>query len=472
MRKTFFALATLLFIAGLLSPNFIGSAAEELYRTKVEEFSVPGIIEIKVLSYERDWFKATAQVQIKPVLPNAEELDPELAKLTTLLIQDTIYHGPVTAFIGDFATRRAPFFSLAVVDSALFFDEEPMLYELLFGQAPLFISRTVATGADSFEATLHGQPMSADSAPLQLTLDWKGFNAEASLEGKLLTYSARGEGLEAHADYAALGLLPWREEAQLTLGDNGIYTGEVNGTVEGAWVNINGEEMLKVGALGYEKSSREEEGLIDGEARYRLAESTFSGLSYGPAALDVEIKRVDAVAITNLATSIGELAAAEARGEPALGDEGLAQLYGLLTSGPELTVSRLEFTTPDGDTRGTASSGFNADGLPENPDAQEISRRATSAWDFDMPTNLAVKLAALSTAVRQQALDQLLAQNPDAFPSAEELNELSARLAWAVLQSFAGQGLIEMGEERLRMHGSLKEGVLTVGQQAIPMGGQ
>jgi uncharacterized protein YdgA (DUF945 family) len=479
MRKILIPLVCLLLIAACATPYILGYKTEALYRSKIAELSSPATLDMQVLSYERGWLKSTSQVQVELSLGLPVDSNPELKKLTSFLLQDTIYHGPFTMFLGTFATRAAPGFCLAVLDSAFFFDTEPAVYKMIFGEAPIFTQRTVVDFSGKMASTAYGQPMDAKVDALGANLNWKGFLMQSQLVDRELGYSVEGDGLTFETPDVAFKLGGWRESGQMTLHQNGIYTGNQKGALDGANANATDGPLFEVGAITYQVSTRQDDGRLSGETTMELSPATVMGEAYGPATTKVEMGNIAATEVAELFGSLNEMAAAQ----PFIAEEnGPKNFTELLTDGqtrliveilaasPRVSLSQLSFVTPEGTSNGSADLGFDGAELTAELNADDLVKRLYAEWKFTLPLELALRVGALSSEIQQQAMQRLLSQNPNTFPSQEEMARLTYEMAQAVLKSFAKQQFISIEGQTISITGALKEGSLTLGNKVIPIG--
>jgi uncharacterized protein YdgA (DUF945 family) len=483
MKKILLPLVILVAIVAAAVPSIFGLKAEDVYREQLAGFAIPGILKVEVLSYERGWLSSKAQVLIELEAGGAALLNPELKKLTTYLLQDTIYHGPFTLALGEFATLASPTLALAVVDSVLFFDDEPDLYRALFGEAPLFIARSTVDFSGGMHSIVYSQPMTAEIAELGATIDWKGFRLDSELAGQQFGYTVAGDGLTVKGEGIDFELYRWREEGQLTLHSGGPITGDVTGSMDGASASDGTSALLEFGGLTYEKASRLQGGLLAGEFSMKAAPVVVMGEAYGPTVLKAEVSNVAAAQLTTLVHSLNRSFAErpftnqESQEEGGAGGliEMLSEsdallLIEALRASPRFALSEFSFKTAKGDTTGRADVGFDGEGLPEKLSSEELVKRVYAEWNFQLPLELALKLVSSTPEVQQQAIGQLLAKNPNAFPSPRQIAALTRELAQALIDTFTQQGYILTAPQTLTISGSLRDATLTVGTQALPLG--
>ena len=199
-------LAVILLIA--VSPWFFGLKTEQVFRSRLSESSTRGQVRFEVVKYERGYLNSDVEVlRILDFLGEVANTDPEAQKLTRLLFQGKVHHGPFTYSAGPFEGETPPLIALGAMDGALRFEQEPVFYQMFFGQSPLLNSRTVLGPTGQADVLVKGVRLAYKAPDKTFEIDWKGFTARIKITGDKLNGTVTSDGLTASSQIGSFTLL-------------------------------------------------------------------------------------------------------------------------------------------------------------------------------------------------------------------------------------------------------------------------
>lgn len=341
VKKTLLFLLLALILLGLFGPLVVGMQAEEVLHTRFEEAVVasPGL-EIESESYSRGWFSSSAQARLSLNHPEAQALLQKLmgddsAGPFALIVDSRIHHGPLTLSPGHGVLP-----AIATAESTITVDVrgEPLftLPGKIYTDVGFSGDGTAHYVAPAVHESFPDGEAKWDGADVKVALSQFGSRLEANgTLGAFAVDSAQGELSGGPIEVA---VNQRRDPAGFWLGasdvgvDSLVIANERDGT------------RYQLKSLAFKTEARIDAGKLDYLIDFAADDIQAGTLADSSAALRVTLERLDAGALANIlrASSGGTNLAANLL--VVAGD-----LQVLLAGGPELDLSELRLSTPDGD---------------------------------------------------------------------------------------------------------------------------
>ena len=481
-------------LAGVL-PYFFGLKTEQVFRSRLAEASTRGQVRYEVQNYERGYLVSKVDVLIVlDFLGEVANAEPETQKLTRLLFQGTVHHGPLILSAGSFEGEPAPLFALGAMDGALFFEQEPVFYQMFFGQAPLVTSRAVIGPTGAADLKIRGQRLAYKAPDGSIDLDWKGFLASVSLDGDRLGGKVEGEGLTASSRIGGFNLLGYRSGFDLVRHSTGYYLGRQNMTMDGVNVSVGDQKIFSAGKLtvGYDSSA--DTNLMSFSStldfsKFEVGKRTFGPMTLKTLGRNIDLNGVKMLeqsyrdALTNLET--GRKANSENAPPPGsdpgvkgglptepsggiqLSDDIVAALKTIAGGAPSIEVPGFSLDSPDGRVTGTVKMGVSPTAKIDFSNPESITAAVFMDFSISVPRKLAVEFWKLNMGA--DVRKRLLMKDAQTFPTEAEVDDYAGKLAEKKLDEKIKQGLYRPRGEYLLMDGGLGNGILTVNGKRIPL---
>lgn len=488
MKKTPIILLALAAIVLAALPYIFGVMTEREVRARLAEASSKGQLIFEITNYERGYLSSKADVLVRlDFLGEVANQDPEDLKLTRLLVQGTINHGPLTFLAGQFEGESAPFLALGSMDAALFFEEEPFFYQMFFGEAALLTARISIGFTGNLNLAIKGQQLAYKAPDGSLEIDWKGFLAKMIYRSGQLTGTVDGPGLFAKTPLGSFDLLGYRSSFDLSKHPTGYYLGRQSMTMEGVKVAVAEQNLFTGGKLSLEYDSATEGPLMSFNSSLDFGKFEVGHRSFGPMQLKTLGRSIDLSGLKMLEDAYREAlqgsaatekgaeaqrpdAPMESGGKPSealfqakLGESTIAAINKIIAGGPLIEVPLFLLDTPEGNIRGNVKMTINKDARI-NPEAPEASA-SLLLMDFKLtvPKSLAVEFTKLSK------VQDLARSGASRVLSDEEITAKALALAQKDLEDKIQRGYyLPMGND-LTLEGDLKNGVLTINGKRIPL---
>jgi uncharacterized protein YdgA (DUF945 family) len=360
MKKFFFLL--LIGVAVAVTPGFFGRFAEKEYRQAIEQLSVHPLVNLNTLSYERNWYRTRVVTAMELKIPVSNEEHGEdnglfAEPLRIELIHDVV-HGPLI-YGGDAIARPALFATTTRMRltgkaqelvTRIYGEQEPLTIDSVspfFGEhrVRFALAGMTYTDADS-GITVNMQPatgdwlVASDLASSRGTLSWPG------LTGGFAKGGIEIEGFNYVFDMKKLNDYIW-------IGNGALDMGRLD-------IRVSGGFEFGLTDLHMDSDIQEQEGLLHGRGGMALSRLMVNDLEYGPAAYSVQLRHVDAAAVSDFYAwqyaMYGQMQGASPE-ELALiheqfGEYLLALLPQVLKKGPELEIADLSISMPAGEITG------------------------------------------------------------------------------------------------------------------------
>lgn len=494
-RFAAFALALLVILVIAVSPWFFGLKTEQVFRSRLAESSTKGQVRFEVTKYERGYLNSEVEVVIVlDFLSEVAGADPEAQKLTRLLFQGKVYHGPFTYTSGPFEGESAPLIALGAMDGSLRFEQEPVFFQMFFGQSPLLNSRAVLGPTGQADVLVKGVRLAYKAPDDTFAIDWKGFTARMKITGDRLNGTVTSEGLNASSQIGSFTLLGYQSLFDLLRHQTGYYLGHQSMSMDGVKVSVAGQDIFNSGKLNADYDSKAEDALMSFTSSVVLDRFEVGGRSFGPMDLKTLGKNIDLNALKNLEQAYRDMlsnaeagrranpeSAAVTGGDPAasrtigsealanlkMGDDVIAALKQIVAGGPAMEVPNFSLDTPEGKISGQIKMGVNPKAKIDFEKPETIEAAIFMDFNLTVPRKLAVDFMKLS--VMEDAGKRLMMSDPYRYPSDEEVAEMAKRIAERNLEQKIRQGYYLPKGENLYLSGGLMNGTLTINGKRIPL---
>ncbi len=508
MRKWILLLVVLV-IAGLAVPYGTGIMAQKRFYSFVQQLDASNPkLNLTVNSYTRGWFKSTADVAlvlsldkkvkvIRPLTQTTLPIPGSDTKIQThtlkTKLEEVILHGPI--LIGEHGVN----FGMALVSSKL---------NLAKGAEKEFnTSFTKASQVPEAHSTIlfkyFGKVIAKIGVPnfklimkdKKGTVEWQGLTSHWTLNRNLdhVDGNIKFGGLTVESEKANVQVGPASFHSQTYEGYKNVWLGNATVVFPAIKVFTNKKPVFFTGGFKLITDSSVDDQLISQTIELDMKKLAVGGGIYGPASLSLELKNIDAEAMSELVEQVKALNNAKLqKSELKLMSLGLLSvLPKLLDKGPSVELKSLTLQMPDGLI--TAKGLVNmkkADGKASNP-ISGLIQRLSMHFNVQIPVPLAKRLLAVNAykrivkqqhaqhlTAKQKALKTLAATGakPDAQPtpaqiaahsdqalkSPVEMVKAAHAKAEQQLQEWVTQGLIKQEGQLYQLKLEFKQGKLTV----------
>ncbi len=455
----------------------IGAKAEKECNKIVERYQHWGPMTLSLESYQRGFLTSRARTVVTMTVPKvgkeqgAAAGQERQAETVQVAFEHTVHNGPFPGGSGP---------GLAVIETRLV-DISPgheefakLLKRFPWLQDPLMVS-TIA-----FDGTEHNR---MDIPVLESQIDgeqihWGGLTIDATFSprNKTLAGTFSMPGLDVHGDDGTLSWAGANGKIAMTEALPLVYVGTSEaqiGTLKMDMAEKKGEGRVAFEMKGFEVSSSSscKDGLVEGVQNMTFDGLTMAGQTYGPGALEVEVKNLDGAALGAFQQQVRELYRdpQSTRPEELMGR--LLPLYGqlltkLAAGNPQLNIRRLHFATPMGDVDGSLLVSF------EGGQGMATQNPAVLLQGIEAQADLAVheKLARLMLANSVEG--QLKsARKAGRIPdySDKQIAELAQKQAGDRLEAVIASNFATRQGERIKTSATFHHGELVVNGQSLPL---
>lgn len=460
-----FLIIGLLAVAVMLAlPGYLGMQTETHYQRLLERLSSEGV-QIDQSRYQRNWFDASAEAQVRIPNPQVEEGAGEGKPDLPFTLESRISHGPF------FARGNG----LALIETRILFDGKPLFADGGTGGIVTLVGFDGASSTDlDFPASEFSLPMREGAVELRIAatrgkVDLVPKSGNASLEIHFGGLDLQG-GDEKRVVIGSFDLQTTTRQTTsgLRLG-NGTFSFDsfsVDDTASGTRVRMERAEISM--------ESSEENELVQGRASYRLEKIRFGDEVYGPAQLHLGVERIPARELAELQRTVQELQQQSLPED----QQGMAILGVLMNSGPaflksepRLTIDSVDVMTPTGRIEGRLSIQPRGLQWQEISDTAALIRKLDISLFLRMPERLIVTLLeqqARNSIEQQVSLHRLQGEEVE-MPDEEELRAMVAQAAAAQLEQLTRQELIKRQGDLVVIDAALSGGMLTVNSKMLPL---
>ena len=464
MKKIILLPILIIGAAASAAPYLIGTTVEDSLRLELEEAAKDAAMSgftIELVDYQRNYLDATATSRISFAMPNGNK-----QQSTSLDMQHKISHIPQIL-------EQV----IASVDTELLLSDETKaeLDPLFKGQSPLLIKTRIFLDGHQ-DASIHSPDVKGQLSKdgKDIAIDWRGINGYLwqSAERDNITFNAHLPGMtmnpikaQSNASDGAkdetLSLQELRYSGKMHRGNNGMWLGDVEGSVDSIAVDANNEGeafSLLINNIGIKGNQNESNGLINGGGAFTANSINVNGFLLSNAVYDVAIENIDADTVLAWQETAGTMM--QNKIDPAKGLEPLAKhIPALFNAHPALQIKNLSVDSPMGRFAfklDASVKGKWEDKMLQNPVLLVPALKLD--LDADLPKAIAVML------MKKQISDALIQQ---ATLSGTEINaeQLDAHVNQVIEQQLGGlitQGYIKEDKAQLQSHITFNDSKLTV----------
>jgi len=483
MKKLVILVVFVLFcVAGWAGATyFVSAKVEGQYHSFIEKYAHLGPLTISSQDYQRGFFSSTAETLLEmsfPVPATEEGVEPEI-ETVQLVFEHTIYNGPI--LIGSAKGGLA----LALIDTRLDIPADVEgEFETLLQEIPELDASFahIVVGFDGNAATRIEIPP-FEKQKDDGTVVWGGFVMTAdyapgpgTLVGRLdledvdIRFdngSMRWHGV--HGEFDLVEVLP-----MLFVGKNqSVFGGmdmqfDTKAGTEGKLMEV--KEFKVVADSNY-----------DGRLVHVAETIVFEGVivdgeTYGPMELDVELKNLDAQALSDFQGRMLNAYGQFNQLDPQEMVGALIPLYSelaaeLMAESPEFNINKFYINTPMGEARANLQVKY------DNPDPEtaiDLSMLPQYIPFFDAVADLNVDQglvkAFLSNNVKKQVKMAASANGNQSEMNELQIEALVNQQIESQIEMFAAQGFIVREGEKIKSHLTFSGGELQVNDKLIPFG--
>lgn len=413
------ALIVLLAAAAGGAPVWFGIQAESLYNERMAELQKEGITSV---SYERGLFSSTAETKFQP---------PGFPVAVTGKHQIT--HGPI-----DWSRGVDALFApvLALVDSELTASVAmPGKPALPLGLPPVTLHTTI-------DMEGNGQAALESPAGKKGAVDWKAVSGEIgfSADGKSLTANIRIPEIGVAAPLGKAVISGVTIDANLQEAPSGNSVGDANIAIAKAAL----EPVFRMEGFSLRTSSREAAGNLNASARYRLNAVHVGPEQFGPAQLELEVRKLDAKTMAKLDKTLKELQQRQIPEEQrAMIMTGhLLDLVGdLAAKAPELELTKLSVKVPAGEIAGRGKVVVDGSNMNVKQNPMLLVNALSAEGEIRVPA------AVLEMFARKQVEKEIMGLKASGKLSADEQAKLTPQKVSAISSQVAPQRIGAMAQK-------------------------
>lgn len=341
MKKLVLLLIFLVAGAAAAAPFWFGMQTEEAYRKLVAAAGKDSGVTMTLTSYERGWLDSRAKVNIgMPGVP------------VTVTATDTIHHGPIPIPI--------PFeipdpLSLEPVLAAI---DTQVDIQMAGGGAKLPLTMNTTIHLDGrlvskIRMAPVKQKISADSS-----IDWQGLTGELRANSDLTQTRATitMPRLQITGAKGGMTLTNLGVSTDLRPGKSGIHVGNTSYSI-GRLAVDDANTPVTLSDFGFQTDLSEAGDTLNANINIKFKEFSGGGQSFGPGALALQIRKIDAASIAKLNKVFSDLRNSKIPPDQMAGQVAghlLPIVIAIARKAPEAEVTRLSVKTGDGEITGKA----------------------------------------------------------------------------------------------------------------------
>ncbi len=487
MKRLFGFIFGLIVIAGIMAGigvgayHWSGSLAKESFEKSMMMSTGKQAVSYRVTSYNKGLFDstATAEVTLDPAKLNSNvntQIIPT-DKPITIQLEHTIYHGPFAFKAPNFdpAQPVAAYIKTKVNTDAN--KELKPIISKLWKTTPFKINSKVSFSG-IVETTVEIAPIDL-SSPNQMKVKWTGAKSVISHNTSTNSFSsaidAGGISIEEDDNFALIDGIKGAVSGSFDAGN--FMNSKAGYTISSIMIEANTsnpEKMIKgsLNQLAVKAGNEIKGNQLTSFINISAKDAVFNNDKYGPAELQLDLRKIDAEAAKTLQKDL-EMAKAEVakQGLPPEAAMFVAQqklmeaLPKLLKLGPEIEISKLELNTPQGKVDGYSKISLDLGGkqVPANP--MELIPMIAINTKVSAPASLIEMILAASA--KKDIRRDLSMTGELATP--EQLEEMAMNKAKSQIEAVTAQNAITRNGDKLVGTYRLKQGVLNLNGMEIPI---
>ncbi|KGJ98080.1 YdgA family protein [Thalassotalea sp. ND16A] len=400
MKKRFIATAV---VAGLLvAPYFSGQLAETEMRNMVAKMqSIPGV-SVSIENYHSGWFNSTADV----VLNYSQEIDSQVAPLEMKIIsKQSMQHGPILS--------QSNGLGFGLIDIAYDFDlthNQGAAVEFTHNFTKDKLESYMRIGyTGTMTSFVSLQPVQIMSADGNFDIKAFAFDSVFSRDGQL-QFSGNWQGLDVTKlaeKVMSIGEMQFSADQQVVRGDifsyNALALGDSNFYIKNIeMIGATAAESVTINDLTVLSTSHEENGFMYADVDINIDSINAIGQEFSKFAYQLSLNKLDLdvyqefqnLMIQNNAQQDPDMLMMQMQ----------AMLPELLTSGPELKITKLGMQTAQGEIASQLNIRFDQSVL-------DVNNPMTMFMALQADASGRAPIEFFNSIGMQQNIDQLLMQN-------------------------------------------------------------
>lgn len=487
MKKLFGFIFGLIVIAAIMAGIGVGayywsgSLAKDSFEKSIMQTTGNQAITYKLNSFEQGLFisKAIAELTLDPGKFNSGVNTQVIPtdKMFSIQLEHTIYHGPFAFKAPEFDPAQPV---AAFIKTRINTDSNPELKEVLnkLWKTNPFKMNSMVSFAGVVETTIEVAPIDFTS-PDNMHIKWSG--AKSIIAHNTATNSfdsaidAGGVSIEDDDNFALVDGIAGTASGSFDAGN--FMNSKAAYSIDNIQIEANTKNESKalkgtMNNLAVKAGNEINGNQLSSYMELSVDDAMFNDENYGPGNFQINLRKIDADAIKQLQNDL-EMAKEDAakQGLPPEAAMFIAQqklmetLPKLLQQGPEIEISKLDFSTPQGKVEGYTKISLDLGGKPVPANPMELIPMVAINTSFSAPSDLIEKILA-SDAKKEIARD-LSMTGEQATP--EQLEELAMNKVKSQLEALTAQNAISRDGTKIVGSYRLNNGKLNLNGMEIPL---
>lgn len=332
----------------------MGLITERTIEKNVEVINQSNGLYVDIPQYNRGWFTSSAVLNWRLHVPEHLTKDQNGQSITvpaqdyTLQMPLTIYHGPI--IFSDNGVKFGLGYAHSDIAMPPAFDEK--FANLFTGE-----STKPKLSLNLFVNYLNNSQLHLDVPAFKLIakqggnqFEWDGMDSHISVSSSLRNIDGGltidGASLSKNTTKATLAKVSSSYNLHQT--DEGLYLGEASLSLPSFLITENGQPVFDLEQFDMNSSSDIQDGLFNTSFKASLKKVVAQGKTYGPAALEMSLKNLDAQVLAEINTQANAMQqGTDAQRQQAL-IAILPNLPKLFSKGAQFGITKLSFVVPEG----------------------------------------------------------------------------------------------------------------------------
>ena len=358
MKKLLFVAIALIFLAGAVfaaSAYWFGMRAERQYLGAIEHATLAGYVRFTNESYHRGFFQSEARTKVS------------LPDLGDLALVSVIRHGPLPLCTSpEGKCQLKPLLAFIETSVELSPELRVRLKDVLdeFPEIGSLKSYTSLSLTGDGVTRLNIPPIQKTVGKENVAIVWEGLTGKVTFTADLNEFKGAldAPGLEAVGDDGHIKMTNLRSAFGIREGVQGLLLGNASfdlGLLEVAGKEGAEETCFSMKGLKMMTRSEGAADTVDYNMTMHIDQVVADNTPYGPGALQMELRKIDAAALAKLQREIGELQGQLSRRSPEEMNQMMLAKYAealpeLMKRSPEMEITQVKLNTGDGEFSGKA----------------------------------------------------------------------------------------------------------------------
>lgn len=436
------------------APYFTGYLVETKFRDVIPVISDMGTVSVKLVKYQRGWWRSYAQTEVTLGDNYAAKLLDPIDKLTpaqkaalkkvgmTVVLDHEICHGPfVKGLTSSWMDWR---FALAVFRSKVELSEDTRaLIDQIFSQKKLLNIQGLISIDGAVRVQFENFPFTFKVGNVEI-VDWKGASGEWDLSRDMkhflgkLTFS----GLTVQQEKTAISFSNFMIQYDEGITPEALWVGKISGTCEllafKDLVNpVNNVELNNV-QLG--TSSDSQNGMVEGELSLSIATIKILDKVSGPLTMQFLAKKIDAQFLKDFLSFSRRVQGMSSQADQVkLAQKLVEKISDFLKNRPEVQMSDFSLKTAQGDVKAKCSFALGGENAHNMNNTMQIVQSISAHAEGILPKALLLEM------LEQQYMQKV---DPQPGMTADEVKKIGSDKAKDVIDAAVRDGyLVEQGDQ-------------------------